>query len=223
MKRMYTVMESTIGETKNKVDSVIGLANEMPSLVTHKNDSTIHVTPDQKSSWDSAVVAVGDIGNKSNLLTTNKTNLVSAVNELFTNANNGKTAVSSAVTAKGVAASPTDTFAVLATKIGQINTGKKFAEGTLMSTLESMTISNLTFRPSIVIVKQANSTGVYTDTYNYVTAVYYGLLNINTGTYNFNSSNWLYQPEFVVNDTGFRCKVIMENTAARERKWIAIE
>ncbi|MEC0092511.1 tail fiber protein [Paenibacillus macquariensis] len=39
----------------------------------------------------------------------------------FLQANNGKTAVASAVTAKGVAASPSDTFPTLATKIGQIS------------------------------------------------------------------------------------------------------
>lgn len=41
-------------------------------------------------------------------------------NQLFTFANDGKTAVANAITAKGVSASPSDTFAALATKIGQI-------------------------------------------------------------------------------------------------------
>lgn len=41
----------------------------------------------------------------------------------FMQANDGKTAVANAVTAKGVPASPSDTFPMLATKIGQISTG----------------------------------------------------------------------------------------------------
>lgn len=43
-----------------------------------------------------------------------------ALSELFTFANDGKTGIANAVTAKGVAASPADTFATLAAKIGQI-------------------------------------------------------------------------------------------------------
>lgn len=41
----------------------------------------------------------------------------------FTQANDGKTAVVNALTAKGVPASPSDTFSALADKIGQINAG----------------------------------------------------------------------------------------------------
>lgn len=52
------------------------------------------------------------------------TNVESALNELFTSANNGKTAVAAAITAKGVDASLADTFPVLANKIGQITTSK---------------------------------------------------------------------------------------------------
>lgn len=44
-------------------------------------------------------------------------------NEAFQSASDGKTAVASAITAKGVTASPADTFAALAGKIGQIETG----------------------------------------------------------------------------------------------------
>jgi hypothetical protein len=50
-------------------------------------------------------------------------------NALFQYANDGKTAVANAVTAKGVSASPSETFAALASKIGQIVTGKRFAQG----------------------------------------------------------------------------------------------
>ena len=48
------------------------------------------------------------------------TNVEGALKEVFTFANNGKTSVASAITTKGVSASSSDTFSVLATKVGQI-------------------------------------------------------------------------------------------------------
>lgn len=60
------------------------------------------------------------LGNLSQLLTTAKGSAVAAINELFTNASDGKSAVAAAVTGKGVAASASDTFATLASKIGNI-------------------------------------------------------------------------------------------------------
>lgn len=51
--------------------------------------------------------------------------------EAFQFADSGKKAVANAVTAKGVSASPTDAFSVLAGKIGQISTGKKYFSKTL--------------------------------------------------------------------------------------------
>ncbi|GJM78899.1 hypothetical protein HMSSN139_13950 [Paenibacillus sp. HMSSN-139] len=61
-----------------------------------------------------------EVGSLSDLLTTSKNSTVAAINELFTNVSNGKTSVAAAITGKGVAASGSDTFAVLAAKIGQI-------------------------------------------------------------------------------------------------------
>ncbi|WP_341279349.1 hypothetical protein [Paenibacillus sp. FSL H8-0537] len=62
----------------------------------------------------------GYAGNLAALNTSNKSTLVAAINELFTSASNGKTVVAQAITAKGVAASSSDTYAVLASKIGSI-------------------------------------------------------------------------------------------------------
>lgn len=91
------------------------------------------------------------IGNKSLLKTTEKTNIVAAINELFTNANDGKTLVANAVTLKGVAASPSDTFATLATKIGQIFIGKKVATGNYKDSYSQIFgVSGLDFTPLIV-------------------------------------------------------------------------
>ena len=112
------------------------------------------------------------------------TNVESALNELFTSANDGKTAVATAITAKGVDASPTDTFPLLATKIGQIETGLKSTIGTIpdfssYGTSSVMyyagTITGLSFTPKIVIF-------TYMDDYfvgeyqNNVSCIYSGIL-----------------------------------------------
>lgn len=60
------------------------------------------------------------IGAKSGLLTTAKSTLVAAINELFTSASNGKQAIAAALTGKGVSAAASDTFAELAETIGQL-------------------------------------------------------------------------------------------------------
>lgn len=57
------------------------------------------------------------VGNLASLQTTAKGNAVAAINELFTSASNGKTAVAAAITGKGVPASGSDTFGQLAQKI----------------------------------------------------------------------------------------------------------
>ena len=62
------------------------------------------------------------VGNLSSLKTTAKGDTVSAINELFQSASDGKTAISTAITGKGVASTPADSFTTMATKIGQIET-----------------------------------------------------------------------------------------------------
>lgn len=66
---------------------------------------------------------IGDINDATLDASIKGKSTVDMIKTVFTNANNGKTAIANAVTAKGVSASSTDTFPVLATKIGQINTG----------------------------------------------------------------------------------------------------
>lgn len=72
----------------------------------------------------------------------------------FTSASDGKTAVANAVTAKGVSVSSSDTFPTLATKIGQINTGKKYAFGELgiSSSGSGLTITGLDFTPRLILI-----------------------------------------------------------------------
>lgn len=77
--------------------------------------------------------------------------------EAFQSANDGKTVVANAVTAKGVSASPSDTFATLANKIGQIPTGKKWATGSISGS-NNFSITGLSFTPTVIILTSTNST-----------------------------------------------------------------
>lgn len=102
---------ATNGSRENVAATEKAVKSVSDSVSAHLADETAH-----------------GIGNKATLLTTNKTSIVAAINEAFTFANNGKTAISTAVNAKGVPASPTDTFPLLATKIGQIQTPSPHGE-----------------------------------------------------------------------------------------------
>lgn len=106
-----------------------------------------------KSTVDNAV------GILSSLLTSAKGNAVAAINELFTSASNGKTAVAAAITGKGVPATGSDTFAQLATKIGQISTGAKYATGTASVSGSSITISGLSFVPKVIVLTPTSGAG----------------------------------------------------------------
>ncbi|QOY37985.1 hypothetical protein AWH56_010700 [Anaerobacillus isosaccharinicus] len=116
------------------------------------------------------------IGRLCNLETTNKNNLVAAVNELFTNVSSGKIQVAAAITDKGVNANGSDTFSQLASKIGQIATGKKWASGITSSSATTMafrlgssgtstvsrpfiTVSGLDFIPNFIIASTNGETG----------------------------------------------------------------
>ena len=115
------------------------------------------------------------IGILSGLNTTNKTNLVSAINEVFQTGNNVKSDMVAAL----LAVDPTlpitsnSTWAEIETATGQISTGKKWAKGTtasLTGTLPFTTrtgtsfekprlrVTGLDFTPSTVVVN--NSAGI---------------------------------------------------------------
>lgn len=63
------------------------------------------------------------IGALTSLKTTNKTNLVNSINELYNNTVNGKNLIGQAITQKGVSASGNDSYQTLHDKILQIKTG----------------------------------------------------------------------------------------------------
>lgn len=150
------------------------------------NTTTFNIQQCLNNNWDKIDVSVKnnatDIGDKSALETMNKTNLVGAINELFTNANNGKSLIANVVgnpllatdtfqqqsnkiqtlkntfasnlIAKEQSANGTESLNNLINKVANINVGKQFATGTFNSTQNNtlINISNLNFTPSIVFV-----------------------------------------------------------------------
>ncbi|MEC2342986.1 hypothetical protein P9H28_02545 [Paenibacillus barengoltzii] len=98
----------------------------------------------------SEIVKRNDIGQLVNLQTSAKNNIVSAINELFINVSDGKNAIAAAITGKGVPASGSDNFTVLATKIQQL--GLKVVSGSFTNSENGLkTINNLSFRPRMII------------------------------------------------------------------------
>lgn len=126
------------------------------------NTTTFNIQQCLNNNWDKIDVNVKnnatDIGDKSALETINKTNLVGAINELFTNANNGKSLIANVVgnpllatdtfqqqhdkiqtlkntfatnlTNKEQSASGTESLNNLINKVANINVGKRWASGT---------------------------------------------------------------------------------------------
>ncbi len=95
----------------------------MAEYISKIKDSKTNKTAYLKD--EEARTQLGEITNKtgdiSKLETTNKTNLVSAINEVFQSASNGKSAIVTALTGKGIVATENDTFLQLAEKIGTIS------------------------------------------------------------------------------------------------------
>lgn len=92
------------------------------------------------------------VGPLASLLTTEKSNTVAAINELFTNVSDGKNAVASAITGKGVPASGSDTFAVLAGKIGQIQPRQFYETGlSVRERYDRQTVS-IPFSPNVILI-----------------------------------------------------------------------
>lgn len=165
------------------------------------------------------------LGNTENLSTTNKTSLVSAINEVFQSASDSKTAIANAIT--GVNSSVTipenPTFAQLASLISQLSAGDvQIAIGSIeVLTIPSAIEGSTSFRPKIVII------------YNFGS----GLSNFNMGVYVSptvtgvttqqisDSANGIggtlsrRANAFTVTDNGFS---MINSGAATNLKWIAI-
>lgn len=78
------------------------------------------------------------IGALTSLKTTNKTNLVNSINELYNNTVNGKNLIGQAITQKGVSASGNDSYQTLHDKILQIKTG--YNSGDILTNMSGFNI-----------------------------------------------------------------------------------
>ena len=88
-------------------------------------------------------------------------NIITSAKDLKSSVANGKQAIATAISGKGIAASGSDEFAVLAGKISQINTGKRFATGRFtIGTNGQGAVNNLAFRPRSVIFGNRTNTNV---------------------------------------------------------------
>ncbi|MCY9516377.1 hypothetical protein [Paenibacillus apiarius] len=102
-------------------------------------------------------------------ITHNGRNVLGEIDSLKTSGVDAKNKIAGAINAKGVPASANDTFDQLAGKIGQINTGKKFAQGGHGNTKLSMEIRGLSFTPAYILINWYTS-----EQYGYY--VHYGFL-----------------------------------------------
>ena len=91
------------------------------TVETHVADNVKHIKTTERNKWNT-------VGTVANLKTTAKTDVVSAVNELFTNVSDGKSSLATAITAKGQTVTADSTFAELSTAIENIETGIKQSE-----------------------------------------------------------------------------------------------
>lgn len=113
---------------QNKNDTAINWTTNNPILlkgeIGYETNTYLSKLGDGVSAWNDLNYQSNKFDTTatySNLSTTDKT-IIGAINENFTNASNGKTAIASAITGKGITTSNTDTFATMATNISNIPT-----------------------------------------------------------------------------------------------------
>lgn len=140
--------------------------------------------------------------------------------DLFTSVANGKQAIATAISDKGVAASGSDEFAVLANKISQINTGKRFAIGQFVINESGVgSVNNIAFRPRNIIFSNITQTASnrYAGAYSADAPSDTGPLSQVFGIANGHSS----PNAFTITNNGF--SVITSITVSRTYNYIAFE
>ena len=127
------------------------------SVDNHIADSAKHITTSERTKFNT-------VGTVANLKTTVKTDVVSAINELFQNVSDGKSSLATAITAKGQNITGDSTFAEMVSAIGNIATGKKSATGLTTAVTGrhttdvgsfpfSVIVKGLDFNPSLVYIR----------------------------------------------------------------------
>lgn len=123
-----------------------------------------------------------DVGNKSNLLTTNKNNLVSAINEVFQTGNNVKSNTVGALLSvdPNLPINVGSSWEDVINAIGEISTGKKWAAGSGFGNGSSFTVSGLSFRPCAALIRLRYADKVYTGFFSAVGSDVYNSVGSNT-------------------------------------------
>ncbi|MNW49253.1 hypothetical protein D3C74_266640 [compost metagenome] len=192
-----------------KVDALAGVGN-MKTVKQIDDEVTAHLADlsSQAAGKGASIVGVSDIDG---LFTSEDVEgalkeAMNKANSAFQSASDGKMQIAAAITGKGVSASGSDTFSQLATKIGQISTGKKVASGTGTTAADSglCTVTGLDFLPKYIFVEvDVNGNGSYI-----ARATYYdeGSGNLNTGMMAYSGgtrSAGSLVTNFSINSTGF--------------------
>lgn len=182
--------------------------------------------------------AAHGIGDRANLETNEKGTIVGAMNELFTNVSDGKSLVGGAITGvdDSVVIPAEPTFNDLASAIGGISTGKKWASGSARSSsnlkilpyyrgtqatgVYPLEVSGLSFRPSIIFASVEYYSGGYMRNYStlYINNRYYvqsGYVDRGSGGDVLGISS-----DFPISSKGF---VLPVKDAPATFNWIAIE
>lgn len=181
----YTTTEKT------KLTGIATGANNYTHPTTHP--ASMITTDEVGVSVQSKLTSINtQMGDKANNVDTNRFTLAKdvtgAVNELFTNVSNGKQLVGTAITGVDNSVTiPTEpSFNDLATAIGNISTGKKWASGEHNFLASGSTIISITgFIPNVIIISApfgGKPTTLYIRDWEYST-----LVNINSSSYNYNS------------------------------------
>ena len=181
----YNTLDTKIDNVNNSIGNVVlgqipdNTITEMKMAPDMKKDVEGGVASYDKVASDLADIASQEVGkgadiiglpDPNNLFTA--TNVGEAMNELFTNVSNGKNLVGGAIT--GVDDSvviPTDPmFSDLASAIGSISTGKKWASGTPSSPSSTIEVDGLSFKPTLILIHQVDARIPFTyynpDVYN---------------------------------------------------------
>lgn len=106
-------------EVESKIDSAKTTISEASDL---DGIDTTDLTTYSISLISRISQALQNTGDLTSLKTTQKDDLVQAINELFQSASNGKSTIAAAITGKGITAAGSESFESLATKISSIKT-----------------------------------------------------------------------------------------------------
>ena len=216
-------VEGSTGESDKLVvcvkkdDGTYTWEDSLNSLDSHVTDSVKHITVAERTKCNT-------VGTVANLKTTTKTDLVSAMNELFTNVSDGKSSLATAITAKGQNVTGDSTFAELTSAINNIST-QNIASGSGVLVNHIATVSGLSFRPKIIIIKGTDGVepisnrfyienGDYPESY---TKIYRNKFGMFSTVVNYGSS------AFQINDSGFSVRLDdYSNSTAFAFSWVAV-